>query len=544
MKKNILTLFIISITLIGVVSLSSCKRGSNPEPTVIGPAGFRIAISGTASPSTMYIPESEPQVSATITVRAVNNDGTAASGYDVIFEEGLLGYFEGYKNSITKTLDGNGTTSIIFFIPAAANIKNTQVTNIKVTLVDDGRLDTGILSQIFDYIPVEVVPYIQQGIVLSGHVLTPAGNGVADVTITLAGADNNLNTATVTRSSGSYEFLVPSGWYGSISADAAGYSTSPTNYTWTVASPATYDRDDLDFIASFEGGNNLATDITEWNNIPIQGGTQLVNVFNGTGDATITYTVAPTTGWITVNSSSGSTPGSFIITVSENTDSGERTGEVVVTASSGESSSVTIAVNQMGNDVGEGARLAVDLTTINFENTASSETVNVYNSTTSDSINYIITRSANWIGISSNSGSTNDNFTVSALANTEGARSGTITLTPTSTGANNIVTITVNQDAGASIITDISVFNTGQAGGDTQQVTVTNPTTTDILTWTVDSDETWIGLSPTSGTTESGTFTITIQAANPNAASRQGIITVTASNGATAVILVVQAGTG
>lgn len=539
MKKNILSVLIIGITILGLISASSCKRGAVEDPSMGGPAGFYITLSGTANPSTIYISASEGQVGAVITVRALNNDGTPAGGYPIIFEEGGYGFFDGYKISDTRTTNANGVASINYFIPSAANIKATVMTNITATLVDDGRLDNLPLTDVNDIIPVRIVPYYQQGLTISGHVTTSSGTGVEGVTMILTGTDGNISSKTVTRSSGSYEFLIPSGWYGIVAPEHDGYGFAPENYEFTSVNPIYHDRTDIDFTAIFSSGNNLAATPSTLS-MTSSGGTATIQITNSTGDASIGYSVTIDVPWIEVSSSSGSTPGTFDITVFENLSGEDRSGEVTVTAMTTETSEATIKIDQLGDEVSGDSVLAADITTINATYEGGIATINVYNSTTADNIDYIITPSAGWFTLSATSGTTDDSFTIDVPSSTEEARTATVTLTPITTGVSNSVVIVINQDAGPSLAVDPEVYPAG-SGVQVFQATVTNPTTDDVLSWVATNGDSWITLSPSSGNT-GATVDITIQTANPTSAVRYGTIIFTASNGATATLRIEQAG--
>jgi len=526
MRKKILPV-IGSVLVIGILMLTmtSCKRNKEGDPSLIPNAGFRIALSGTANPSTLYVPETGNANSSTITVRALNNNGTPAAGFDVIFQEGLYGYFNNSKNTVVVTTNSQGMAQATFYLPPGANIRADVMTNITVTLVDDGRLDNS-LSAINDVIPIRIIPYLTQGITLRGHITTAAGNGVEGVTVTLTGAVGFASGVTVTRASGKYEFFVASGWYGTIAPSSTAYSFVPGSYIFDESAPVVVDMYNLDFVAIFAGGETLATDLTTWDDIPIEGGTQQVNVYNATGDASIGYIVIPDANWIHVSPNSGATPGNFTITVDENTTGADRSGTITVSATGTTVSSVTITINQLGGDVPSNARLAVDLQTLNlpWENTDTG--INVYNSTTPDSINFIVTVNPgfDWITVNATSGTTPTTLTITGTTNTGGARTGQVILTPTSIGVSNTVTITVNQEAGPSLALNFTTRNVG-VGVETFSVNVTNPTNSDFVTFNVTSSDSWIGFKPATANTPTGVSITTY--GNHTGLIRTGTVTFT-----------------
>jgi len=524
MRKKILAV-IISMLVTGILMLTttSCKRNKEGEPGVIPNAGLRIALSGTANPSTLYVPDTGQPVFSQINVRALNNNGTPAVGYDVIFREGLYGYFNNYRNTVVDTTDSRGIAEATFFLPPGASIKADVMTNIIVTLVDNGRLDNS-LAAIEDIIPIRLIPYISQGIIIQGRISTPAGNGVEGVTVVLDGDVGFADGVTVTRPNGKYEFFVAPGWYGSITPTSSAYTFIPPSYTFDASTPIMVDMYNLDFIAIFAGGDTLAADVTTWDDVPIEGGTQEVNVFNATGDASIGYFVAPDSNWIHVSPNSGSTPDSFTITVDENTTGADRSGIITINATDTAISSVTITINQLGGEVPSNARLAVDLETLNLPWESTAVTINVYNSTTSDSINYIVTSipENDWISTSATSGATPTTLTITVLNNIGEARTGQVILTPTSIGVSNTVTVTVNQEAGPSLALSIETKSVA-VGGETFSVTVTNPTNSDAANFTVTSNDTWLSFTPASGNTPTG-VSITVNA-NGTGQVRTGVIT-------------------
>lgn len=543
MRKNILLYILVIATVAGLLSTTSCKRSKVEDPDVIGPAGFRIQLSGTANPSTMYVPGDQTSDPSVITATAMHNDGTPAAGYKVIFEEGAYGYFDGYRISDSRTTNASGVAQINYYIPAGSPVKATIMTNISVTLVDDGRLDNNI-SAVYDVIPVKLIPYIQQGIELSGYIRTPAGNSVEDVPVVFqGGGGGSASGIVVTDNSGQYRYFVAAGWYGTVTPNSSGYNFSPLSYEFNETAPVYSDRSDLDFVASFESGNTLTTDVQSWT-VLAEGGTQDVNVTNATGDAVINYTVVPDREWLHVNPASGDTPGRFTITVDENTLGEDRSGTVTVAATNVQGTSVTIDITQRGKDVSDQAILAADREEINFEanpidSTDLAATINVYNAGTSEPISYIITKTAPWINIGTTSGTTNDSFSIVCEANTGEARSTEVKLYPTSTGvANSEVTITVNQEAAGTLSVDITERNVG-AGGETFIVNISNPTTSEAIVFALSiTGSTWISVVPSSMATPSQ-LSITV---SPNASGlqRTGYITITASTGAEVVITITQ----
>ena len=336
---------------------------------------------------------------------------------------------------------------------------------------------------------------------------------------------------TVTRSSGSYEFYVGSGWYGSITPSSDAYTFAPSEYVFSETNPVYLDRDGLDFVAYFDGGNTLSTSPETWE-VPVPGGSIKVNVVNSTGDSSINYVVVPDADWLTVNPSTGSTPGTFTLVADENTTGEERQGSVLVSATSTVSDSTSISVNQLGTDVSTEAVLAATPSSLYVENTGSqlltSElVVSVYNSTTSEPISYNILTSDNWFQVSNDSGTTNDSFNVTVNINDKGAsRSGTITLQPSSTGNLKSLTIPITQAAGPSLSVSISKKSVS-AAGEIFNVWITNDTDPNaVLRYQVTNADSWASVSPVEGSVPAQ-ISVNI-GANATGLSRTAVFLVTA----------------
>ncbi|MCP5050173.1 MAG: hypothetical protein GY940_23610 [bacterium] len=552
MRKDIISVIVIILTAVGMLSLSSCKRGAPSEPIVIATSGLRIIISGTANPSTLYIPESQPTVSSVINVRVLNNDGSPAGGYTIIFEiEDLLGrndffgYFEGNMVSDTRVTDGNGMTQITYYVPASANVKATVSGRIRATLVDDGRLDNLTEADIYDLIPVRLIPYREEGVLIHGRVLTPSGSGVENISVTLDGADDNLDSITVTRSSGSYEFFVPAGWYGTItpSAPGDGYTFEPDSYTFESTNPIVIDTDNLDFVAIFESGNTLSADVTAFE-APASGDSTTVNVVNGTGDAPIPYSVVTSVEWITVSDTSGVTPGSFLLTVSSNPTSSDRSGSVTIAATGTEDSSVSISVSQKSFGASEDSVLAVDPSSLTFGFATGTKTVTVYNSGSEDTINFSASSPDSWVTVIDpiqGSTTTTVEITVAALNGTS-SRTGTVTFTPTTTGVNNTVTLTITQSPDPLLVADQTSVVVPVTAGDVTRIYISS-SDGGSHAFSLTQGITWLSVTTTSGTT--GTTSDFIEfstTANGTGSDRTETLVITSTTAAPVTITITQSG--
>ncbi|HLP61633.1 MAG TPA: BACON domain-containing protein, partial [Candidatus Deferrimicrobium sp.] len=189
-------------------------------------------------------------------------------------------------------------------------------------------------------------------------------------------------------------------------------------------------------------------------------------------------------------------------------------------------------------------KLDTDITNWEAPANGGSQLVNVYNVSQEAAIDYIVLPNTNWIRVMPSSGTTPGNFTIFVSKNTTGhSRSGKVTVSATNTQSEEVV-ITIMQivdGAFPSLAVNPSDIYAPASGNITYTVTVSNPTTSDVLDWTLDSDATWLAITPTSGDTlNNDTFTVKVQGVNPFNTDRVGRIYVTASNGAVAVVKVRQ----
>jgi len=462
MKRSTAMYLLIFLLFMGLLSSISCKRNSQNDPGMKPGASYRI-LSGAANPSTLYVPRTNNTASSHITATATYNDGTPIAFKNVVFQAGKYGYLDGNQISDVRTTNAGGVAEINFHIPASADVSTTETVYVSATLVDDNAIDS-VYSQVSEYIAIVVIPYIDRGFHITGHVYTPALVGIGEVVVQFKGeAGHASGNAVSFLPSGEYGFYVSPGWYGTIEAGVGSgggtpipdagwagitagedYTFTPASYVIDVSNPVSTNVYNQDFIAtSTTASNKLSTDILTWD-APNDGGSQLVNVYNISNEAQIAYVVIPNVNWLTVSPSSGATPGNFTMTANENTTTATRSGKFTISATNTLSSEVVITVNQLISDV-----------------------------------------------------------------------------TP-------------------SLAASPSDIYVPASGNVKYTVTVSNPTTDDVLNWTLDSDATWLGIKPTSGDTlHNDTFEVKVQGANPDPTDRVGKIYITATyTGGTAVAIV------
>ncbi len=330
----------------GLVFLASCTRSSVEDPDMTGGAGFRIQVSGTASPSVLYVPEELPSVYSDITARVLKNDGSPAVNYTVIFQTDMYGYFENYKLSDTRSTDGGGNARIRFFIPPGTRAIGDTRIDLKATVVDDGRNDIPILSEIYDNIPIRIIPYdAKEMVAISGSIYACSGVfGLPGVVVTFS----NGGGLTVSRSSGSYDIYVPWGWYGEISAKLEGFTFNPTLIT--IGTPLFNDVVGQDFFGT-ASNYGLVASPTSFD--VVAGGASLLEVWMGSVDniCPISYRVTSGADWITIvfGEETGTTVNTFHFDVAPNASTTQRSAEIsVLSTTPGVISEVTITVTQEG----------------------------------------------------------------------------------------------------------------------------------------------------------------------------------------------------
>jgi hypothetical protein len=167
-------------------------------------------------------------------------------------------------------------------------------------------------------------------LILSGTVRTPAGNGLANVT--MAG----LPTNPVTSASGAYSDTVYAGWAGTVTPTlaGAGYTFSPSSRSYTDLMANQLSQD---FTAGTSGCAYTVSPTTHF--FPEAGGTGNVAITSSGGCA---WSAVSNAAWIVVTSgSSGSGNGTVQFTVSSNAGASSRTGTMIVAGQ-------TVTVHQEG----------------------------------------------------------------------------------------------------------------------------------------------------------------------------------------------------
>ncbi len=335
---------LILLLVFGLTFMFSCTRKEVQDPDMDGGAGFRIQISGTADPSVLYVPESLPEVSSNITARVLKNDGSPAVNYTVIFQTDDYGYFEDYKLSATRVTNGLGYAGIKFFIPPGTKAIGDTRINLKATVVDDGRNDIPLLSEIYDYIPIRIIPYDAKEMVsIHGNVYTCSGSiGLPGVVLTFSDGGG----IAISRVSGSYDIFVPWGWAGTITPQLKGFTFTPSSIE--ITSPLYSDISGQDFFGTASDEGIVASpDSFE---ILIGGATGVTSYISSVDNiCEIDYRATVGVPWITLTTDTGTTSGVVVFDVSANGTGSARSAQIsVMSTSAGVVSEVTITVSQDG----------------------------------------------------------------------------------------------------------------------------------------------------------------------------------------------------
>ncbi len=159
-----------------------------------------------------------------------------------------------------------------------------------------------------------------------------------------------------------------------------------------------------------------------------------------------------------------------------------------------------------------------------------SPAVSVTNCGGGNAFNYSVSDDKSWITVSPISGTTSGSFTITTTSNTTGTqRTGTVTVTASGiTGSPKTITVTqppITQPQ--QLCVSLTTWNSPVGGGISPAVNVANCGGGNAFNYSVSDDQSWITVSPISGTT-SGSFTITTTS-NTTGTQRTGTVTVTAS---------------
>ncbi len=128
-------LLVLSLTL-----FTSCVKDSVEEPSPLGPSGFAISMSVSASPNVLFAGSQSREIT-TVTAVLKKFDGTPLAGKTIFFElrnsfsqrtDGI-GYFEGYRAVGSKVTDGGGRVTIDYHGPTVSELKDSLTDSFYLT---------------------------------------------------------------------------------------------------------------------------------------------------------------------------------------------------------------------------------------------------------------------------------------------------------------------------------------------------------------------------------------------------------------------------
>ncbi len=219
--------------------------------------------------------------------------------------------------------------------------------------------------------------------------------------------------------------------------------------------------------------------------------------------------------WLTIGSSNGSKNGSFNIWAEDNKTGSDRSATITVQVTRG-SVYKTVTVRQAAGSAA--SQLDVSTTSIGFDYTGGNNTFRI----TSNVSSWTVASDKAWCTVSPASGSNNGTVTVSTTANSDNSgRTATITVS----GGGLTRTVTINQSekpVDYTLTVDKTSLSFG-AAEETKSILVTSNDS-----WTVESNQSWCKVSPTSGSSN-GTVDVTVTG-NTSASTRSCTITFKGAN--------------
>ncbi|MCU0606934.1 MAG: carboxypeptidase regulatory-like domain-containing protein, partial [Candidatus Edwardsbacteria bacterium] len=368
------------------------------------------------------------------------------------------------------------------------------------------------------------------------------GQPLSGVTVSVTG----ISKAVTTDTPGDYHRLLTSGSYGLTFAKSGYASKTVGNVRVNFDSLTTLN---VALKPASTTTPTLAISTTSWAPAAAGGTSSAVNVTNSGSTGVIAYTVASNQTWLTVSSSSGSTPGSFTMTATANSG-GARSATVTVTATTAgvAGSPRTVAVSQAAgtsgqNDAGSGGDAGntfatatqvssgswsgcyLDATDRNdyysFSVTSGQVVkVRVTPPSSADYDLYLYNGSQTQLKSSTRSAGLVDSIVYTATV------SGTFYAKAyqySGTGNYSLLISVSGGTATPALAISSTSWAPAAAGGTSSAVNVTNSGSTSVIAYTVASNQTWLTVSSASGSTP-GSFTMT--AAANSGAARSATVTV------------------
>ncbi|HMJ34003.1 MAG TPA: LamG-like jellyroll fold domain-containing protein [Baekduia sp.] len=262
-----------------------------------------------------------------------------------------------------------------------------------------------------------------------------------------------------------------------------------------------------------------------------------INVTN-TGGGTLSYTVGDDQPWLSASPVSGSAPGTITVSASvSGLAAGTYTANVTVTASGANGSPKTIPVTLTVAAAPAAPTLTTSPSSLAFSGVSGaadpgSKTIDVTN-TGGSTLSYTVAKDQPWLTVSPAGGTAPGTITVNASLNSLAAGTYTGNVTVTASGASGSpktipVTFTVAAPPALGVTPSTLAFTAMQGGANPapQTVDVSN-TGGGTLTYTVTKDQSWLTVTPTSGTAPS-TLTVGANSAGLAPGSYTGTVAVSA----------------
>jgi hypothetical protein len=466
------------------------------------------------------------------TKEGFNNFPKETTGYNQITFTSALDARYFIDSGSSQDFDGIKTTKnyMVFAIAWSLEVPTTFVLSNEGGLIDN--LIAGGYGNSSLY---EVLVALQPS---SGEIITdeflatlshcPAGSEIFNATLSnFAG----LNNPVCINSDGTLG-IIPI--FGKDFYQEEGYKTYPEELLVGVKEFFTYPTNSDYYIDAGEGLNGrykafaIAWSQEQASTLKVSTNTLNVAPTNGSNasfnvTSNISWTVTSSQSWLSVSPASGSGNGTIIITAQANPTASIRTAIVTVVGSG--VTSQTVMVTQLAG----AATLSVSTNTLNVASAnGSTATFNV-----TSNISWTVASNQTWLSINPASGTGNGTITVTAEANPTAAfRTATIIVSGSGVASQ---TVTVTQRSGAAILlVSTNTLNLASANNSSSTFNVTSN-----ISWTVSTDQSWLSVSPESGTGD-GTVTVTAEA-NPTATNHTATVIVSGTGVASQTITVTQA---
>ena len=260
--------------------------------------------------------------------------------------------------------------------------------------------------------------------------------------------------------------------------------------------------------------------------------TMNLNIINN-GDGLLTWNVAADQGWLSTSPTAGETTTETdqvsIMVDRNNLEVGDYSGNITITTNGG-NATIPITLN-----VVPGPTLSVTSTALDFNASQNTLTFSITNVGT-QTLEWNISDNQDWMSVSPTSGSTTAEqdivtVTVDRSGLAAGDYSGSVTVT--SNGGDQVVAVSM------AVAPELSVSANQLDFGLTNDQLSFNITNTGqgVLSWSISDDQTWISVSPTSGstTTETDPTQVTVDRTGFSAGDYSGTVTVTSDGGNEAI---------